>query len=132
MAKDQIKQKQTPEVIHKLEEAFAIDASVEEACYYADIAESTYYAWCKENEELSERFKRLRNKPILLARQTVNKKISESYSNAMDYLSRKKKLEFSTRTETDLTTNGKDLTTDFSQEEKTQLLSLLNDKGSSN
>lgn len=94
MAKDQIKQKQTPETIHKLEEAFAIDATVEEACYYANIAPSTYYLWVSENEELLENFNRLRNKPILLARQTVVKKITESYSNAMDYLKRKKKQEF--------------------------------------
>ena len=94
MAKGQIKQKQTLETLGKLDEAFAIDASVEEACFYANIDPSTYYEWVKQNPELSHRFTRLRNKPVLLARQTVVKKINESYSNAMDYLKRKKKVEF--------------------------------------
>ena len=94
MAKGQKKQKLTPETIAKLEQAFALDASIDEACYYADISRDCYYNWTKEFPELYDKFIRLRNKPVLLARQTVVKKLSESYSNAMDFLKRKKKLEF--------------------------------------
>lgn len=94
MAKGQIKQKLTDETVMKLQQAFAIDASVEEACYYADISRETYYRWIKENPILYDKFERLRNKPVLVARQTVANKIPESYQNAMDYLKRKKKLEF--------------------------------------
>ena len=36
----------------------------------------------------------MRDKPTLKARQTVIQKFTESYSNAMDYLKRKKKIEF--------------------------------------
>ena len=104
MAKGQVKQKQTPEALQKLDEAFAIDASVEEACFYADISPSLYYLWVKENPALLERFTRLRNKPILLARQTAIKKLPESYSNAMDYLKRKRKHEFGDST--DITSGG--------------------------
>lgn len=107
MAKGQKKQKLTPETIAKLEQAFAIDATVDEACFYADISRETYYRWIKENLILSDKFERLRNTPILKARQTVVNKIGESYSNAMDYLKRKKKLEFGDNV--DVTTNGKEL-----------------------
>lgn len=91
--------KMTPEVIGKLEQAFSIDATIAEACFYADINEETYYRWEKNDPELSKRFKRLRNKPVLKARQRVVKGIDESYSNAMDYLKRKRKDEFSEKTE---------------------------------
>ena len=86
------------ETVKKLEEAFAIDASVEEACFYADITRQTYYNWIKENIDLAEKFDRLRQKPILKARQEVIKGLN-NYQNAMDYLKRKKKDEFSDRTE---------------------------------
>jgi len=80
--------------VRKLEEAFAIDASVSEACFFANISRDTYYRWVKENQELSDRFEALRNKPILKARKAVVDKLDESYQNAMDYLKRKRKKEF--------------------------------------
>ena len=86
--------KDNPDIVRKLEEAFSIDASVEEACYYADISRETYYRWTKENPDLYDKFTRLRNRPILLARQTVVNKLKDSYYNSMDFLKRKKKLEF--------------------------------------
>ena len=110
MAKGQIKQKQTPETLGKLDEVFAIDGTVEEACYYANISPSTYYEWTKEKPELVERFDRLRERPVLLARQTAVKFVNQSYANAMDYLSRKKKKEFATRSEM-TGADGKDLPT---------------------
>lgn len=42
--------------VKKLEEAFLIGATVEEACFYADISKQTYYNWSKENPELFDRF----------------------------------------------------------------------------
>ena len=63
--------KMTDEVLQKLEYAFAIDSTVEEACAYAEIAESTFYEWQKKNTLFSERIDRLRQQPILKARQTV-------------------------------------------------------------
>lgn len=107
MAKGQIKQKLTPETVTKLEYAFSIDASVEEACFYADISRETYYRWTKEDKELYDKFERLRNKPILKARETVANKISESYQNAMDYLKRKRKIEFGDNV--DITSGNKPL-----------------------
>ena len=93
MAKVQKKQKFTDAYVKKLEEVFAMDGTVEEACYYANISRTSYYNWIKEKPELEEQFNRLRNKPVLKARQEVMKGLN-CYSNAMDYLKRKKKTEF--------------------------------------
>ena len=91
--------KHRPEKIKKLEEAAAFDASIDEMCFYADITPQTYYNWTKEDPKLLERLDALRNHPTLAARQRVVKGINESYFNAMDYLKRKKKAEFSERQE---------------------------------
>jgi len=91
--------KHRPEKIKKLEEAAAFDASIDEMCFYADISPQTYYNWTKADPKLLERLDALRNHPTLAARQRVVKGISESYQNAMDYLKRKKKGEFSEKQE---------------------------------
>ena len=98
----------TDEVVKKLEEAFSIDATVEEACFYADISRQSYYNNVKEGTALFDRFKALRERPVLLARQTAVSKITESYANAIDYLKRKRKDEFSEqhRSSVDITTQG--------------------------
>jgi predicted DNA-binding protein YlxM (UPF0122 family) len=88
----------TEDVVKKLEEAFAIDASISEACFYANITRQSYYNNVKPETELFDRFEALRNKPILKARQTVVKGLEEP-EHAKWYLARKKKLEFSERTE---------------------------------
>ncbi len=90
--------KLTEDTIRKLEEAFAIDASVKEACYYADISTDTYYRWIKEYPELSYKLERLREKPVLKARQTVVRSL-DNPDYAFKYLERKKKDEFSPRQE---------------------------------
>lgn len=85
-------------VVKKLEEAFSIDASVEEACFYADITRQTYYNNVKEGSELFDRLTSLRNRPVLKARQTVVKAL-DIPQHAFEYLKRKRKQEFSERQE---------------------------------
>jgi hypothetical protein len=85
--------KLTPDTISKLEQAFAIDATVGEACFYADISHDTYYRWIKDYPELSEKFERLRKKPILKARQTIVNDLDNTDS-AKWYLKNKKNNEF--------------------------------------
>ncbi len=100
--------KLTEDTIRKLEEAFSIDASVKEACYYADISTDTFYRWIKLYPKLSYKLERLREKPVLKARQTVVKSLDQP-DYAFKYLERKKKDEFSLRSE--LTgKDGKDIT----------------------
>lgn len=105
--------KQTPEVLNALKQAFATDSTIAEACFYAGIAESTYYSWKKENPELMEEIERLRLTPILKARQTVINGL-DTFQNAAWFLERKRKDEFSTKNLTEhsgaLTTEHVDLT----------------------
>ena len=84
----------TEEKLRKLEEVFALDGTVEEALYYADLAESSYYDYLKEHPETAEHFKRLRNRPVLAARQTVNRAIRKDSDIAFRYLERKRRKEF--------------------------------------
>lgn len=88
----------TETTLGKLEEAFAYDATIEEACFYADINPDTYYRYVKEHPEFSERVKALRQRPILKARQTVVAALNDA-KNAQWYLERKVKAEFSPRSE---------------------------------
>lgn len=88
----------TSEVILKLEQAFAIDASVEEACSYADIGRNTFYEYLKKNPEFQDRINELREKPILKARQTIVKNL-DSADVAKWYIERKKRTEFATKAE---------------------------------
>jgi hypothetical protein len=85
--------KMTPEVVKKLEDVFAMDGSVEEACFYADISKQCYYNWIDSFPELKERFDALRLKPILKARNTVIKAL-EDPKYATWYLTKKKRKEF--------------------------------------
>lgn len=86
--------KKTEEVVKKIEEAFAMDCTIEEVLVYADISKQTLYNWIKEDEKWKKRLDGLRAVPFLKARTTVIKGIEQNYQNAMDYLKRKKKLEF--------------------------------------
>jgi hypothetical protein len=94
--------KMTDEAIRKLGEAFAIDATIAEACFYANISIDTYHRWVKENPKLSDQFERLRQTPILKARETVAKSL-DNVTDAKWYLERKRKGEFSPRVETENT-----------------------------
>ena len=84
----------TPETIRKIEEVAALDGTIEEMAFYADINPDTIYDWMKKDPKFSERIKQLRNRPVLKARKRAIEGVDESYQNAMDYLKRKRKAEF--------------------------------------
>lgn len=83
----------------KLKEAAALDASVEEMAYYCNVTRQTIHNWLKEDKDLFDEIERLRQKPILAARQAMVNKSIESYGNASDYLKRKRKKEFGDNTQ---------------------------------
>lgn len=89
----------TDEAIRKIEEVAALDGSVAEMAFYANVHVDTVYAHLKENKEFSDRISALRERPVLLARQTVVKSISSDPDMAMKYLERKRRKEFATRVE---------------------------------
>jgi len=120
----------TDEVVKKLEEAFALDCTVLEACFYANISRQTYYNNVDEKEEagskkreLFDRFEELRQRPFLKARQTIVKNLDQP-EHAKWYMERKKKIEFAGRTEM-TGAEGKDLGDSLTDEEKLRIRSLI-------
>ena len=87
--------KMTPETINKMKEAFAIDASIEEACFYAEISIQTYYNWIDKNPDLLEEFNRLRQRPVLAERREVVAGLQGDKHFSFAYLKSKRKKEFS-------------------------------------
>jgi hypothetical protein len=112
----------TDEKVNKLEEAFLLDCTIDEACFLANISKPTYYRWIEVRPELVTRFEACRNSPVLLARQEVIKWFKDNPELALKYLERKRKNEFSTRQELDL--NWK-LLIELTPEEKQQQEELL-------
>lgn len=121
--------KRDPLTVKKLEEAFAFDCTVGEACLYAGITPKTYYNWINEDEELLQRFEALRETPILAAREKVVSAIKSDVDTAKWYLERKQKKEFASRTE-HTGPDGKDLIP--LTEEQTQKLDRLANLGKQN
>ena len=93
----------TPEMLGKLEQVFAIDGTVEEACSYAEIARNTYYEYLKRNPDFQDRIDELRQRPLLKARQTIVKSLDDP-NHAFKYAEKKLKKEFGNAI--DITTGG--------------------------
>lgn len=94
----QKKSKLNDKTLQKLRTAFSMDCTIEEACLYAKITFQIFYVWKKENPKLFEELEGLRWTPVLKARSEVMKGL-KWYTPSMDYLKRKRKDEFSERTE---------------------------------
>jgi IS30 family transposase len=94
------------EVRRKIEEAAALDASVEEIAFYAGVHRATLHRWIQEDEELRDRIQELRERPILKARQTITKALDDP-NHAFRYLERKRRKEFAPNV--DLTSDGQAL-----------------------
>lgn len=90
--------KLTPKTIKKLEEVFAMDGTVKEACFYADISTQTYYTFTKNNPGFLDRFNALRESPVLKARKAIFDNLDKPQC-AQWYLSRKRKEEFNDKEE---------------------------------
>lgn len=98
--------KNEDEIVSKLTEAAAIDADVKEMCYYADISRESYYRYLEAHPVLRDRIEALREKPVMLARQTVVKSLHDP-NHAFRYLEKKRKKEFGNAI--DLTSGGEKL-----------------------
>lgn len=86
------------EVVRKIEECAALGSSIEEIAFYVGIHRATLYRWMEEDQELKDRIEELQERPILKARQAIVKALDEP-EHAKWYLERKRKNEFSQRTE---------------------------------
>lgn len=88
----------TPEVVSKLEEAFAYGCTDAEACLYAGISESLLASYQRTHPKFLDRKRALKESPMLLARRTVVDNLGEP-EHAKWFLARKRRDEFSERTE---------------------------------
>jgi hypothetical protein len=110
--------------VSKLEEAFALGATDEEACFFADISKQTLYDYQDKYPEFIDRKQALKQRPVLLARTSVVNGLGDP-ELALKYLERKKKDEFSLRQE--LTARDGEPIAGITDEEKVKLLKLLDD-----
>lgn len=86
--------KVTPLVVQKLEYAFALGCTDEEACFYADISKQTLYNYQEKNPGFIDRKEALKTRPIFLARETLLKGLQNDPDLALKMLERKRKDEF--------------------------------------
>jgi hypothetical protein len=93
--------KSEKDVLSKLEYVWSVGGTDEEACVYADITVAGLQRYQDKHPEISIRKKLLKEKPVLLAREAVIQALKEKNPDiAIKYLERKKKDEFSLKTET--------------------------------
>ena len=111
----------TPEVLSKLEIAFACGCPVTEACQVAGIARNTYYNFLKAKPEYEDRFQALRDKPVLEARKRISEQIPEDTKTAQWYLERKRPEEFGAKS---MVQHQHKI--EFSDEELREKIELLN------
>lgn len=90
--------KMTKDVLTKLEDAFALGCTDEEACAYADISHTTLYNYQNANPHFLEEKQRLKQLPFIKARQSIIANLNDP-DFALKYMERKKKNEFSIREE---------------------------------
>lgn len=102
--------KMTKETLQKLEEAFLMGCTDEEACLFAEIATSTLYNYQENNEKFLERKKELKQNPFLKARRALFKDL-DNVESAKWFLERKKKKEFGKTL--DVTSDGEKLVAGF-------------------
>lgn len=86
--------KMTELVVKKLEEAFLLGCTDEEACLYAGISRQTMTAYQQEHEEFMDRKELFKNNPILQARKSVVNNLEGDPHLALKFLERKAKSEF--------------------------------------
>ena len=98
--------KMTPITVKKLEEAFLLGCTDEEACFSAEITQKTLYNYQEKNPEFLHRKELLKTNPTFKARKSVIDSLESNPELALKYLERKKKKEFGQKHEHDLNLNA--------------------------
>lgn len=73
--------------------------SNDEACLEAGISRACLYEYLSNNPKFKERVEMLKNRPVIIARKCVVDSLKDDSDLSLKYLERKKKDEFSTKTE---------------------------------
>jgi len=84
----------TPKAVQQLEEAFALGCTDGEACLYAGISKSTFFNYQRENPKFLDKKELLKQRPVLLARQSVIDGLEGNPELALKFLERKRRDEF--------------------------------------
>lgn len=104
----------TPELVNKLETAFSMGCTDLEACLFANISKQTLYNYQDKNPEFVDRKAMLKEKLILKARSVIAESLNKKDENtAKWYLERKRKDEFSAKSENDVNINIKQALVEF-------------------
>src|SRR4051812_9405700 len=61
----------TDDLVKKLEEAFMIDATITEACAFANISRQAYYDQCERDPKFLDRMERAQQFPFMMAKKVV-------------------------------------------------------------
>lgn len=86
-----------------------VGCTLHEACLHAVTPYTTVIDYVNKDDEVRNKIERMQNVPILKARKSLLGGIETSPELALKFLERKKKDEFSLRSETDITSNGQAL-----------------------
>ena len=86
-------------ILSELEKVFRLGGTDVEACLSAKISTASLYRFQEKNPAFSERKQILKSSSVLIARQEVVRGLKGNPEFALKYLERKKKDEFSTRTD---------------------------------
>lgn len=87
-------------VVQKLEDAFKLGCTTQEACCYANISTSSYYDWSANNREFSDKMELFKKYLEIKSRTVIAKSLEAGdVKTAMWYLERKNKTEFCTKAE---------------------------------
>ena len=93
----------TEDQLSKLKNAFLMDCSIGEACLYAEITYYAYNTHVKAHPEFAKEVSLWRNNPYLRARSSIMRGIESDPKLALAYMERKKRDEFSLKSETTFT-----------------------------
>lgn len=100
------------EYITNIQPYLEVGCSLHEACLHASVPYTTVVDYQNNDEEVRRNIERMGNVPLLIARQSVVGGMAENADLALKYLERKKKDEFSPRSE-HTGADGKDMAVTF-------------------
>jgi len=100
--------------VHKLEQAFNIGCSVEEACLVSGVSRSAYYKKIETDPDFMDKMERSKLFAVLMARNTVCQAIMRGdVKTSMWFLERKRREEFGTCNHTQASSSMKVTGIDF-------------------
>lgn len=76
----------TDNTVNKLEEAFALGCTDEEACFFADITKTTLYKYIETHPDFTDRKENLKKNPVLKARRVLLNHLEQDDKDIAKYV----------------------------------------------